>query len=73
MRSFLLGLSKLGRMLITRGLGADGGAAPVVERPGCLTLSVTDTAELTISTAATAILAPSIADTAILTLTVETC
>ena len=73
MRSFLLGLSRLGRLLITRGLGADGGAPAVVERPGCLDLSVTPTAALTPSLDATALLTPAVAPTATLTLTVETC
>lgn len=31
MRSFFVGLARLGRLLITRGLGAEDGDAPVVQ------------------------------------------
>jgi hypothetical protein len=64
----------LGRAAVAFGLGARGGGPPaVVPKPGCMHLSIGDTASMEISTGDAASMEISIGDTASMTIEIEDC
>jgi len=73
MRHWLLGKLRLGRLAISWGFGSIGGGSPIIPKPGCIHMSIEDTAAMIIGIDALAAIDLEIDSLAAMTITIEDC